>query len=277
MAYQYVVSDLDGTLLNEKGELSPYTLEVLRRVQDAGVGLIAASGRLTASILPLTRMIGSKLPVIAGNGSVIADGQTGAPLISQCISQEDAVEVTRALEAEGHFLHCYSPEPVPHFYCAAPSEISVSYANAVGMAPRAVGLLSDFLSGPEVATPKLLVIVDPEVMPGLRERLRERFAGRLTVVSSTPFFIEITRHGVNKGAALLALCARLGTEPARCIAFGDAGNDKPLLAVAGLGVAVHNAQPSLLAVAAKVCGANSEDGVARYLAARLLGDMEGQA
>jgi len=277
LTYQYVVSDLDGTLLNEKGELSPYTLEVLNRVQDAGVGVIVASGRLTASVLPLARAAGAGLPIIAGNGSVIADGQTGAPLITQCLSPEDAVEAALALEAEGHCFHSYAVEPVEHFYCAELSEISARYGRAVGMEPRAVGLLSDFLLRPEAATPKLLAIVDAEVMPGLRDRLRDRFAGRLTVTNSTPRLVEITRHGVNKGAALLALCARLGAEPARCIAFGDGNNDKSLLAVAGLGVAVRNAQPSLLAAAAKVCGSNAEDGVARYLAARLLGDTEGRA
>ena len=276
MTYQYVVSDLDGTLLGEQGELTPYTLEVLGRLQNAGVGVILASGRVTASMLPLARVIGTELPVISGNGSVIADGRTGAPLIAQYVSQEDAVEAALALEAEGHYFHSYSVEPDKPFYCAEPSEGSNIYGQAVGMEARAVGRLSDFLNSPETATPKLLVVVDAQVMPGLRDRLRDRFAGRLTVTNSTPHLIEITRHGVNKGSALLALCARLGVEPARCIAFGDGGNDKALLAVAGLGVAVQNAQPSLLAVAAKVCGSNGEDGVARYLAARLLGDTEGR-
>ncbi|MCL2812006.1 MAG: Cof-type HAD-IIB family hydrolase [Clostridia bacterium] len=277
MTYKYVVSDLDGTLLNEQGELSPYTLEVLGRLQDAGVGLIVASGRVTASVLPLARAIGTELPIITGNGAVIADGRTGAPLIAQCLPQEDAVEAALALEAEGHYFHSYSPEPDKPFYCSATCEDSAIYSRAVSMEAQTVGKLSDFLNKPQAATPKLLAVVDAEVMPGLRDRLRDRFAGRLTVTNSTPHLIEITRHGVNKGAALLALCTRLGVEPARCIAFGDGGNDKSLLAVAGLGIAVKNAQPSLLAMAAKVCGSNEEDGVARYLAQWLLGDREERA
>ena len=274
MTYHYVVSDLDGTLLNERGELTPYTLEVLRRVQAAGVGVIVASGRVAASVLPLARAIGTELPIIVGNGSVIADGQTGAPLIAQCVPPGDAVEVALALEEEGHYFHCYGVEPDNHFFCAEHAEGGAVYGRFTGMEVRIVGRLSDFLGGPEVVTPKLLAIVEADAMPGLRDRLRDRFAGRLTVTNSSPHLIEITRHGVNKGAALLALCARLGVEPAQCIAFGDGGNDKPLLSVAGLGVAVGNAQPSLQAVAAKVCGTNAEDGVARYLAKRLLGDAE---
>jgi len=274
LTYRYVVSDLDGTLLNDRGELSPYTLQVLRRVQDAGVGVIVASGRATASVLPLARLIGTELPLIAGNGSVIADGQSGAPLIARCVPSEDAVEAALALEEEGCYFHCYGVEAANHFYCAGHSEGSALYGRSTGMEPRVMGRLSDFLSGPEVSTPKLLAIVEAELMPGLRDMLRDRFAGRLTVTNSNPYLIEITRHGVNKGSALLALCALLEAEPAQCIAFGDGGNDKSLLAVAGLGVAVGNAQPALQAVAAKVCRSNAEDGVARYLAKRLLGDTE---
>ena len=276
MTYQYVVSDLDGTLLNERGELSPYTLEVLHRLRDVGVGLVLASGRVTASLLPIARAIGTELPIIAANGAVIADGQTGAPLIAQCLPPQDAAEAASVLEAEGHYFHSYAVEPVDYFYCAEPCGGSASYGKAVGMEPRAVGRLSDFLARSKNLTPKLLAIVEAEVMPGLRDRLRDRFAGRLTVIDSTPHLIEITRHGVNKGAAMLALCGRLGVEPARCIAFGDAGNDKPMLAVAGLGVAMGNAHPALRAVAATVCGPNADDGMARYLAGHLLGDTEDQ-
>lgn len=266
LSYRYVISDLDGTLLNERGELSAYTVEVLRRVQAAGVGVIAASGRLAASMLPFVRAIGSALPIITGNGAVIADGQTGQPLEADCVPLEDALEAAALLEAEGHYFHSYDVEPANHFYCAEHSQGSDIYSRSTGMKPRAVGRLSDFMRAGKAATPKLLVIVEDSVMSGLRDRLRARFAGRLTVTNSTPNLIEITRQGVTKGNALRALCARLNASPAEFIAFGDGGNDESMLAVAGLGVAVRNAQPGLLAAASRVCGANTEDGVAHFLA-----------
>jgi hydroxymethylpyrimidine pyrophosphatase-like HAD family hydrolase len=49
------------------------------------------------------------------------------------------------------------------------------------------------------------------------------------------------------------------------VAFGDMPNDLPMLAWAGHGVAVANAHPEVLAIAAEVTGRNDDDGVAQVL------------
>ena len=67
---------------------------------------------------------------------------------------------------------------------------------------------------------------------------------------------------MNKSAALERLCAKLGIMHSRVIAFGDAPNDLPLLEWAGYGVAVANADPSLLDLADEVAPSNDEGGVA---------------
>ncbi|MDE3228673.1 MAG: HAD-IIB family hydrolase, partial [Chloroflexota bacterium] len=82
---------------------------------------------------------------------------------------------------------------------------------------------------------------------------------------TTGDFVEVMAPGVSKGVALGELAARLGVTRDEIVAFGDGENDIPLLAAAGLGIAMANAMPALLARADDITLSNAEDGVAHAL------------
>lgn len=73
----------------------------------------------------------------------------------------------------------------------------------------------------------------------------------------------------NKKNALDYLTCQLGILPGQCIAFGDGRNDLEMLRWAGTGVAMGNACAELKAAADEVCGASWDDGIARFLMARI--------
>lgn len=77
--------------------------------------------------------------------------------------------------------------------------------------------------------------------------------------------MELHPAGVHKGTALRAAAARLGVDPADTVAVGDDANDLPLLQAAGLGVAMGNAIAALKAVAGRVIGCHTRDGLAEFL------------
>jgi hypothetical protein len=77
--------------------------------------------------------------------------------------------------------------------------------------------------------------------------------------------LEIGPHGASKASALAWLCERRGISASEVAAFGDMPNDLPMLRWAGLGHAVANAHPEVLAAAHRVVGHHAEDGVARAL------------
>jgi HAD superfamily hydrolase (TIGR01484 family) len=86
-----------------------------------------------------------------------------------------------------------------------------------------------------------------------------------TVTYSGERLVEISAAGVTKAFALAAHCAELGIRPQDVVAFGDMPNDAPMLRFAGLGVAVANAHPDVLAAADEVTASNDDDGVALVL------------
>ncbi|HKD95513.1 MAG TPA: HAD hydrolase family protein, partial [Gaiellaceae bacterium] len=103
----------------------------------------------------------------------------------------------------------------------------------------------------------------------LEAELEPRFAGRLFISKSLPFFLEFAHPDVSKGSGLAFVADRLGFGQAETVACGDGENDRELLDWAGFGVAVANAHEDVLARADLVVPSVEEEGVAVLLEAYL--------
>ena len=99
---------------------------------------------------------------------------------------------------------------------------------------------------------KFLLVGDPERMPHAEELMQQRFAGKLSIYRSQPFFIETMPLGVEKAASLALLLRTMGLFDKNLMACGDGWNDLPMIEYAGLGVAMGNAVPPVKA-AARLC------------------------
>ena len=95
----------------------------------------------------------------------------------------------------------------------------------------------------------------------LLKDLTERF-GTLSVSTSMPCNIEINDAHANKGEAIASLAAYLGLPMAATMAIGDGLNDRSMIRMAGLGVAMANAYPEILAIADEITASCDEDGAA---------------
>ncbi len=76
-----------------------------------------------------------------------------------------------------------------------------------------------------------------------------------------PYFADIVSKGLSKSLGASLILERLGLSREECMAFGDGGNDVPLLRYAGVGVAMGNAPDDVKAAADYVTGPVEEDGV----------------
>jgi hypothetical protein len=88
----------------------------------------------------------------------------------------------------------------------------------------------------------LLMTNDPHA---LVVAARERFSPdefNIIIGSPEPFFVEFLRPEASKGTGLALLCEHLGVDMAEMVAFGDGDNDKEMLQLAGIGVAMQNAK-----------------------------------
>jgi Cof subfamily protein (haloacid dehalogenase superfamily) len=255
--------DLDRTLVGEDAELHPRTRAALGAARDAGLHVIVVTGRMFRSVRPYLAQAGLTDPVVCYQGAVVADPAGGEFLRHVPIAREVALEAIAAVVGAGYHLNCYVDDLL---YVARETPEARAYADFQHLEIHVVGDLSTWLSTDPT---KLVAVGDPEALDRLEDELEPRFAGRLFISKSLPYFLEFANPDVSKGSGLAFVADRLGFDAAQTIAFGDGENDVELLDWAGYGVAVANAHEDVLARADLVCPPVSEEGVAQVVEALL--------
>jgi Cof subfamily protein (haloacid dehalogenase superfamily) len=202
-------------------------------------------------------------PVVCYQGAVVAEPVSGRWLRHEPIPLELARETIAVLNDEGFGLNCYVGDEL---YVAEITAEARRYADFQELELHPVGDLSGWLSEPPT---KLVVIEDPEVLDGLEQRMKARFAERLYISKSLPYFLEFASPDVTKAAGMSFLAEHLGFARERTVAFGDGENDIELIDWAGYGVAVANAHDRVKELADLVCPPVDEEGVAQVLEAYL--------
>jgi Cof subfamily protein (haloacid dehalogenase superfamily) len=224
--------------------------------------VIVVTGRMVQSVRRVLGPAGSVDPLICYQGAAVVDAD-GTWLLHVPIELELAKEAIHAVEAEGRGLNVYVDDEL---YVARVTPEAEQYSVFQQIPLHPVGDLTAWLDRPPT---KLVCIGDPAELDELGVRMRERFAGRLWVTKSLPFFLEFASEGVSKGSGLDFLAERLGFSRERTIAFGDGENDLELVEWGGYAVAVENAVDRVKDVADWVCPSAAEEGVAQVIEALL--------
>ena len=215
------------------------------------------------SALPYARAAGIEEPLVCYQGAVVAEPGSGEFLRHEPIPLELAREAIGVVQDEGFRLNCYVDDDL---YVAEVTENARSYADFQHIPVTAVGDLLAWLERPPT---KLVSVDEPAELDDLRAVLVDRFADRLFIAKSLPYFLELASPAVSKGSGLAFLAEHLGFAAEHTVAFGDGENDLELLDWAGFGVSVENGHEALVARADWLCPGADEEGVAQALEAFL--------
>ena len=263
MSRKILALDLDGTLTDSNKGITPRTKEMIAKMQEQGHIVVLASGRPTPGVqrvadkLHLSEMGGYMLSY---NGARVQDCKTGEILFQQTMPL-DMIPILFD-EAKEHQIGMMTYQNGK----IISGEIVDEY---MGLESRINGLEIYPFADPaaQVTTPvnKCLGTADPEHAARLEVLFREKYGDRIDVGRSEPFFLELLPKHVDKAASLGKLCEALGQTKEDLIACGDGFNDRSMIAFAGLGVAMANAQDVVKEVADYVTLSNDEDGVAHVI------------
>jgi Cof subfamily protein (haloacid dehalogenase superfamily) len=225
--------------------------------------VIVVTGRMFRAVRPYVEEAGIDDPVICYQGAVVADPATGEFLRHVPIPLPDALDAIDAAVGAGFHVNCYVDD---NLYVAEETQEARRYADFQNLEIHVVGPLRDWLRDEPT---KLVAVGDPTALDELETELKPRFAGRLFISKSLPYFLEFAHPDVSKGAGLQFVADRLGFTAARTVACGDGENDRELLDWAGFRVAVANAHPDILRRADLIVPPVQEEGVAVLLEAYL--------
>jgi Cof subfamily protein (haloacid dehalogenase superfamily) len=250
-------------LIGEDAVLRPRTRAAIAATRASGIHFVLVTGRMFQAVRPYALEAWLDDPVVCYQGAVVAEPVSGRWLRHVPIPLELARETIAAVNEEGFGLNCYVDDEL---YVAEVTPEARRYADFQHLELHAVGDLLEWLQEPPT---KLVVINDPEVLDGLKQRMLAHFDGRLYISKSLPYFLEFASPDVTKAAGLDFLSEQLGFTQEGTVAFGDGENDVELVEWAGYGVAVANAHERVKEAADFVCPSVDEEGVAQVLEAFL--------
>lgn len=237
MKYKLLALDMDGTLLNDKQEVTPMTAEWIRKAIDAGVHVCLSTGRSFYEAISYGEQLGLSTPMITVNGSEV--WKKPYELHHREMMDKELVRLMVKLGKEtGTWFWAYSVEGNYNQRNWDDSLIDTQQWMKFGYNTE-----------------------DQEVRHQLITTLQD--TNGLEITNSSPWNLEINPKGINKATAIERVCKELlGIEMSEVVAVGDSLNDLAAIKAAGLGVAMGNAQETVKEEADVVTASNNEDGIA---------------
>jgi Cof subfamily protein (haloacid dehalogenase superfamily) len=267
-----VATDLDGTLLDSAGEVTPRTRAALEACWDVGIPVVGVTGRgprLLDSVR--TALDGRGIAVLAQGGFVV-DLERDEVLRTVGLPREQAAAVIARIEEVTGPLIVAVEDAAEQSEVSGPLRVQHGfnwpYPEPAHLLPRNEVLpdgpvLKAFLRSSTLGQDQLLALARQVTDPAQAE-----------VTHAGLGFIEVLPPGITKASGLAIALERYGVGFGDVLVFGDMPNDLPMItAVAeagGRAVAVANAHPAVQAATSEVTSGHDADGVARYLEALAL-------
>ncbi|MCS4485879.1 Cof-type HAD-IIB family hydrolase [Staphylococcus americanisciuri] len=257
---QLIALDCDGTLVNDDGRITERTQQALIQAQQVGLTVALVSGRPRTGFHYETEALQLKQHhglIGAYNGGLVLDVTSGEEKFKKGINVADARTFLTALQA---FDFTYIVDNDNQLYTNTPNNQYVQHESTAHRldlvyAPNLYEMI-DF------SPVKILLTQNPDYIDKVIDDINALCGETLSTIRSTPFYLEVTAHGVNKSHALDHICHAMGINKRHVAAFGDQLNDLEMLRDAGIGVAMGNATAAVKDIADIVTEDNNHDGIA---------------
>ncbi|MDR2485701.1 MAG: Cof-type HAD-IIB family hydrolase [Treponema sp.] len=261
--------DLDGTLLRPEGSLGERTVKTLKACVDHGMKAIICTGRSVEAAERYRQTLGITGPMVYFNGAEVVDMPGRSVLNAALLDTEVADYCTDLARGIGLYYQAYVPGTRGGSESILLTENYTQeadmYYKHTGVKP-VIGNLKEALAAPGLkGCIKSMFISDPSTHEGIRSRLHARFGARISIVRSSPVFLEILDAQVSKGRGLTQAMEYQGLKQSQVIAFGDEENDLAMFKAAAFSAAPANAKEQVRQAADLVIGSNAEEGVAAFL------------
>ncbi|MFI6515550.1 Cof-type HAD-IIB family hydrolase [Spirillospora sp. NPDC050679] len=264
---EWLVTDLDGTLVGRDLRIAEPNLAALRRFTGAGGSVLIATGRSEESALPYYRALGLDTPAILYNGARVVDLSSGTVLYRRCLSAAAWARLTLLFDElpEGVWPVAFSGGRA---HVLAESPALREYARRDGIGTVRIGTWGPL---PLDGITKVMLICERPELVGAAATALGGFAAEegVTLMRSESTYLEVLPAGATKGTALRELATARGVPLDRVAAIGDNPNDLDMIQAAGLGAAVGDGDAAVRA-AADIVVADCAAGAVADLVGRIM-------
>lgn len=275
-----IALDMDGTLLNAEGQISPGNREAIQYAQGKGHIVAIATGRTYMDAEKQLRMAGLECPVVSMNGAIVMLSD-GTRLAGTPLDKENVIPCLRWMsELTELYYEVYTDSGV---FAELDKRVRMEKLAQMedGSVPENLRWLLRALVNKQFRQAAVTYVEDMQYIWGddnqviyktlvfsfHAELLKEagtRFSSAkgLIVTASHPNNLEINHEQATKGKGLAALAAHYGMTMEQVAVMGDSYNDLPMFEEAGYRIAMGNAEPVLQEMAEFVTLHHDKDGVA---------------
>lgn len=265
-----VVSDLDGTLLNESAQVSEYTKQLINREIEKGLNFTISTARTPTTALKIVEGLHINIPIMMMNGVLIYDIKSKSYIKKEIMEPSVVMSLLGLIKVRGLdcFLYGLSNDEFHAYYDSVASKSLNYFRNE-----RIMKFNKKF-----VEVEDLSLVKERDIIYCMLRESKERLEGlykELSVVRGVQaefypdiyneeyYYLEIYSDKASKRNALNYL--RKQGDYDSVVGFGDNLNDKGIYDASDYFYAVANAHPEILNMANAIIPSNAEDGVAKFI------------
>lgn len=253
MAVKLIASDMDGTLLDENGQVPPETFDLILALRERGVRFVASSGRRYDRLCDFFSPVKDCMDFVASNGAqVFADGvQIDREVYSH-------LAIRRLVKTVAMFpnMHLALFDRTKSYLLDDEDKFVREVDKDLPNVERIYELPS-----PQVSIIKASIFCDDGNVMDNAYVLQRELGGLFTFAPSGSSYIDAMQPGISKASGIAQVMEYHGIDASEVMAFGDAMNDYEIIRFVGTGCAMANGRPALRAVADRVIGSNVEHAV----------------
>ena len=269
MKDKLIISDLDGTLLNNQHKVSEQNQRWIKKFISEGGLFTFATGRMEETTFQFIEQLNITLPIISYNGARLF-----CPIQNKILYEDTMLVLPEIwkmiLEPHHEYGMVIYKDNQP--FTLNKNSIIEKFEQKEKINCK-LGSLDTFIDSP---ISKILIMVEKESIYGKDANLLEieknilENSSDFTTVFSESNYLEILPVGTSKGRGVNRLLNHLDKERPYSIGIGDNLNDISLLKNVNLGIAVKNAQQELKQIASKVLERTNEEDAVAYVIETLL-------
>lgn len=255
-----IALDLDGTLLNSQHQITERARKAINAAQALGVRVLLATGKTYYSARQLVSELKLTTPSVFVQGTLIYNPD-GTVRHQVTLPPDVMRRIIPFAESRGACVSAYSGELVLLRQLDPRADLTRYHEPE----PTVVGSLINAMNTYPIN--KLIIATDgPNQTKAMLWQAQQMLGTSVTLtMSAVQNQFEILPRDVSKGRAVASVARELGIDLSHVMAIGDAENDREMLELVGMGIAMGNAPERLKAVARYVTTSNDEDGVAEAL------------
>lgn len=263
-AIRLVISDVDGTLLDDQKQVTPRAKEAVKALRAAGIGFTFVSARPPKALKPLAEELEVDQPFVSFNGAMVCSPSLEV-LSQKLMTQRSSTHSAQLIVDHGLDLWAFVGTD---WYVTEPFGPHTPHHREMLGPPKQLNFSLEICS----AAAKIVGVSDDrEKMAACEAAMRADATMSISVSRSSDYYLDVTDKDANKGLAVDALSSLLNIPASQIATLGDMPTDMLMFAKSGFSIAMGQADAAVKSAAKAVTAANSDEGFAKAIENYFLG------